>query len=101
MAATRHCWKCGAEYRLPGLPGRLEACPQCNSDLKVCLNCASYDIRSAHQCRDRRADPVAEKHMANYCEYFDMVRREYAPPTQEFSSRETKARDTLKKLLGD
>jgi len=68
--------------------------------LKVCLNCVSYDVRSAHQCRDRRADPVAEKRMANFCEFFDMIRREYTPQGTEFS-REAKARDTLKKLLGD
>ena len=100
MALTRHCWKCGWEYKLPGAPGRLEACHRCNSDLKVCLNCSSYDPRVAQQCRDGRADPVAEKHMANYCEYFDFIRREYARPAGE-PSREAKARDTLKKLLGD
>jgi len=68
--------------------------------LKVCLNCVSYDPRVAQQCRDRRAEPVAEKHLANYCEWFDMVRREYTPPVEE-RSRENKARETLKKLLGD
>jgi ribosome-binding protein aMBF1 (putative translation factor) len=103
MALTRHCWKCGAEYKLPGGPGRLETCEQCGADLKVCRNCASYDPRVAHQCRDRRADPVAEKHLANYCEYFEMIRREFTAPHQDASdlSRETKARDALKKLLGD
>ena len=100
MAMTRHCWKCGTEYKLPGMPGRLESCPKCGSDLKVCLNCVSYDSTVAHQCRDRRADPVAEKHMANYCEYFEMIRREFKSPEEE-NSRENKARETLKKLLGD
>jgi hypothetical protein len=100
MALTRHCWKCGTEYKLPGAPGRSEACHCCNSDLKVCLNCVSYDRRVAEQCRDRRADLVAEKHMANYCEYFEFVRREFVPPTED-RHRESKARDTLKKLLGD
>lgn len=99
MALTRHCWKCGAEYTLPGTPGRSEAC-RCGADLKVCLNCISYDPRVAQQCRDRRADPVAEKHVANYCEYFEMVRREFVPPNQDVS-RENKAREALKKLLGD
>jgi len=64
------------------------------------LNCVSYDARLAYQCKDRRADEVAEKHLANYCEYFDMVRREYVAPKQD-TSRENKARDSLKKLLGD
>ena len=100
MAKTKHCWKCGQEYTLPGLPGRSETCHQCSSDLKVCLNCVSYDARVAEQCRDRRADPVAEKHLANYCEYFEMVRREFVPPAED-ASRESKARDALKKLFGD
>ena len=100
MALTRHCWKCGTEYKLPGGPGRSETCHTCGSDLKVCLNCVSYDRRVAHQCRDGRADPVAEKHLANYCEYFEMIRREYAPPAGD-QSRENKARESLKKLLGD
>jgi len=97
---TRHCHHCGCEYKLPGSPGRLETCLQCGADLKVCLNCIHYDKAVAEQCRERRADLVHEKHMANFCEYFDMIRREYTPQGTEFS-REAKARDTLKKLLGD
>src|SRR5215471_10362093 len=99
MAMTRHCWKCGAEYKLSGSPGRSESC-LCGADLKVCLNCVSYDPRVAEQCRDRRADLVGDKHVANYCEYFEFVRREYVPPGGD-SSREDKARNALKKLLGD
>jgi ribosome-binding protein aMBF1 (putative translation factor) len=96
----RHCHQCGWEYVLPGLPGRTESCHQCGADLKVCLNCVSYEPRVAHQCRDRRADPVAEKQMANFCEYFDFVRRTWVPRTQ-VDAREEKARENLKKLFGD
>ena len=102
MALMRHCWKCGSEYKLPGTPGRSETCDRCSADLKVCLNCVSYDRSVAYQCRDRRAEPVEEKHAANYCEYFEMARREYVPTRDAFgASREASARDTLKKLLGD
>jgi hypothetical protein len=97
MPLTRHCWKCGTEYKLSGFPGRSETCP-CGADLKVCLNCVSYDARAAQQCRERRADPVAEKHQANYCEYFEFIRREFIPPKED-TSREVKAREALKKLL--
>lgn len=100
MALTRHCWKCGSEYKLAGSPGRSETCDCCGADIKVCLNCVSYDQRAAYQCRDRRAEPVEEKHMANYCEYFEFARREFVPKPQDVA-REAKARDTLKKLLGD
>jgi hypothetical protein len=102
MALTRHCWKCGREYTLAGTPGRSETCI-CGADLKVCLNCVSYDLRAAHQCRDRRAEPVFDKQMANYCEYFEMIRREYVPKSKDVAdtSRESKARDAMKKLFGD
>ena len=97
---TRHCWKCGTEYKLAGAPGRSETCESCLADLKVCLNCVSYDRAVAYQCRDRRADPVEEKHTANYCEYFEMARRVFVPPPEE-KSREARARAQLKNLLGD
>ncbi len=96
---TRHCWKCGRDYTLAGSPGRSETC-ECGADLKVCLNCVSYDPKVAYQCRDRRADPVEEKHLANYCEYFEMARRVFVAPAEEHS-RESKARDQLKKLFED
>ena len=97
---TRHCHQCGWVYPLTGLPGRGECCHQCGADLKVCLNCASYDARAAHQCRDGRADPVAEKHLANFCEWFDFIRR-HGTPKAEPNQREEAARDKLKKLFGD
>ena len=60
----------------------------------------SYDPKVAHQCRDRRADPVAEKHAANFCEYFEMIRRAFAPKA-EADPRESVSRDQLKKLFGE
>ena len=85
---------------MPGLPGRTESCHRCGADLKVCLNCVSYDPHVAHQCRDRRADPVGEKQMANFCEYFEFIRRLWVAKT-EANSREASARENLKKLFGD
>ena len=96
--ATRHCWKCGVEYQNRASPGRSEAC-DCGADLKVCLNCTSYEPRMAQQCKDRRADPVADKHLANFCEYFDFLRREWKGKNAD--AREESARDKLKKLFGD
>lgn len=96
---TRHCHQCGWEWTIKGPPGRIETCHQCGADLKVCLNCASYDPKVAYQCRDRRADEVAEKHMANFCEFFDFTRREWKGKGKD--AREEAARDKLKKLFGD
>jgi hypothetical protein len=60
----------------------------------------SYDKTVACECRDRRAEEIAQKDRSNFCEYFDLARREFVP-VQEQSTREDKARDQLKKLLGD
>ena len=84
---------------MSGQPGRTETCDRCGADLKVCLNCMHYDLRSAYQCRERRAEPVGEKHMANFCEYFEFVKRVFAGKGTD--SREERARANLKKLLGD
>jgi hypothetical protein len=100
MAATRHCWKCGTEWTFHRLPGRNETCERCGSDLKVCLNCVSYDKTVAYECRDRRAEEVAQKDRSNFCEYFDMTRREFVAP-QDGDGREDAARARLRKLLGD
>jgi hypothetical protein len=100
MKETRHCHRCGAEYAFNRTPGRSETCGQCGWDLKVCLNCVYYDTTVAYQCRERRADPVEEKHVANYCEYFDMAKRVWVAKPGE-TKREDAARSTLKKLLGD
>ena len=97
---TRHCYKCGWEWTLPGQPGRTDSCHHCGSDMKVCLNCPSYDPRAAHQCRDRRSDPVAEKHTANFCEYFEMAKRVFVA-AERVDLREAAAREQLKKLFGD
>lgn len=99
MALTKHCHKCGWEWPLAPLPGRNDSCHQCGVDMKVCNNCVSFDLKVAYQCRDRRADAVQDKHMANFCEYFEFVRREWAGAKAD--ALEEKARDQFKRLLGD
>lgn len=96
---TRHCHKCGWDYPLDGLPGRSECCHQCDADFRVCLNCLHHDPRAAHQCRESRAEPVAEKASANFCEYFDFIRREWQGA--KTNPRESDAREKLRKLFGD
>ena len=95
----RHCHKCGWEWSLAGIRAE-QSCHKCGADLRVCLNCVSYDARAAHQCRDRRAEPVFEKHLGNFCEYFEFVRRDFVAKDEK-NSREEAARAQLKKLFGD
>ncbi|HVY72290.1 MAG TPA: hypothetical protein VHH73_20315 [Verrucomicrobiae bacterium] len=98
---TRHCHKCGWEWTLGGRqPGRSESCHRCGADLRVCLNCTSYDPRAAHQCRDRRAEPEADKASGNFCEYFEIARRVFVPKN-DANPRESAAREQMRKLFGD
>ncbi|HEV2694395.1 MAG TPA: hypothetical protein VG347_15995 [Verrucomicrobiae bacterium] len=73
---------------------------KCRADLRVCLNCQSYDRNVAEQCRERRADLVLEKALGNFCEYFEFIRRPWAGK-EVINAREEAARAQLKKLFGD
>ena len=73
---------------------------KCRADLRVCLNCQSYDPHVAEQCRERRADLVLEKAVGNFCEYFEFVRRPWVGKEVK-NAREEAARSQLKKLFGD
>ena len=73
---------------------------KCRADLRVCLNCVHYDPRAAQQCRERRAEPVLEKYVGNFCEYFEFALRVWKPRA-ETNPREAAAREHLKKLFGD
>jgi hypothetical protein len=100
MPANRHCYKCGEPWVISGQPGRGEICMKCRSDLRVCLNCMHYDRSVAYQCRERRAEPVLEKDVGNFCEYFDFAFRQWTSKNDP-NSREAAAREQLKKLFGD
>jgi hypothetical protein len=95
---TRHCHRCGWDWTFREQPGRSETCPQCRADLRVCLNCHQHARNYANQCRDSRAEPVSDKDVANFCEYFDFARRTWAGAKS--NSREDEARAKLKDLLG-
>jgi hypothetical protein len=73
---------------------------KCRADLRVCLNCVHYDPRAAQQCRERRSEPVLEKHVGNFCEFFEFAIRDWKPKAGD-NSREDAARERMKKLFGD
>ena len=97
----RHCHKCGKEWALDGQPGRSESCHGCNEeDLRICLNCISYDAGVAYQCRERRAEPVTEKHRSNFCEHFDFALRDWSVEGTG-NTRADEARNAFDNLFGD
>ena len=97
---TRHCHKCGKEWTLDGQPGRSESCHGCNEALRICLNCIFYDAGVSYQCRERRAEPVTEKHRSNFCEYFDFALRDWSGEGTG-NTRADEARNAFDILFGD
>jgi hypothetical protein len=73
---------------------------KCRADLRVCLNCAHYDPRVAHQCRERRAEPVLEKHIGNFCEYFEFAIRDWKPKAGGPFTRRCRAGEDEKTVWG-
>ena len=63
------CYKCGATFEIEKV-SRRDECPQCGTDLRVCLNCAFYAESKANACAEPQAEPVKEKERANYCDFF-------------------------------
>jgi hypothetical protein len=93
------CWKCGAELQGVILPlSRREVCRACNAEQHVCKLCRHFDPKVASACREERAETVANKERANFCDYF-------APKSGAFQAKElTKqaaARQQLADLFGD
>jgi hypothetical protein len=63
------------------------------------VNCLFHDRSAAYECRERRAEPVADKETANFCEYFEFRSRVWAGTGSD--PRGDRARAALKDLLGD
>jgi hypothetical protein len=82
------CYHCQQAIESKERIGRRDTCPNCGSDLRCCLNCLFYDPHAAQACREPNAEPVLDKEMGNFCEYFAFNdnRRPHAP-TSAVSAR--------------
>lgn len=52
--------------------GHATVCPSCGRPLKVCLNCRYYDPNAYHECLEDIEEPVFDKDLANFCDFFVM-----------------------------
>lgn len=48
-----------------------QQCPKCNSDLRTCKNCVSFDPGARFQCRKPITERVAKKDERNQCAVFE------------------------------
>ncbi len=70
------CYRCQAslENVIPerGSIGRYTLCPQCHSEVRVCLNCKHFDPTFYNECREPVSERVVDKEKANFCELFSI-----------------------------
>ena len=93
------CWKCGSELKKLLLPfSRSEECSSCNADLRVCRGCKNYAADVADACTEERAEFVADKDRANFCDYFDPHVTAYRKQDDADAQR---ARNKLAELFGE
>lgn len=55
-----------------------DECPFCGGDLHICLLCEFYDANAYRQCRESIREPVRDKDKANYCDFFQVSKRNAA-----------------------
>lgn len=64
-----NCARCGAT--LPAPPWfRRDTCPNCDADLRACVQCDFYAPGHYNDCREPQAERVTDKERANTCDYF-------------------------------
>ena len=69
----KNCSVCKEElFILDDKVGRLDACPHCNVDLHACNQCRFYSPGRHNDCAEPRSDPVPEKTMSNFCDWFEL-----------------------------
>jgi hypothetical protein len=91
---TLACHACGRRLELAGPPGRRDECPHCAAELRCCRQCLRYDEDAALPCREPQAEVPAEKHRANFCEYF-AVATDPSCRTEDGAARARAAFDAL------
>jgi hypothetical protein len=78
----KKCHKCGSAIDVETV-SRRDECHACGSDLRVCLNCAFYDVGRANQCFEPQAERVKEKDRSNYCDFFQFRQEGQKTPVRE------------------
>ncbi len=94
----RACHFCGHAVAEDLPLGRSTACPQCQRDLKICLNCQFYAPGAHWDCRETISEPVREKDRGNFCDFF---RFKSTPDPVGDASAPARSKETLRRLFGD
>ncbi len=90
-----NCFKCKKEIILNHIKkiGFREICPDCSSDLHVCLNCQYYMPGKPNDCNVPNTEFVSKKYERNFCEDFK--------PSDRKIKEQSSKKDIAKKLFKD
>ena len=89
------CYRCGTRFDGERVQVR-GVCSHCAAFLHCCRNCDFYAPGLANECREPRAERVADKGQGNFCDWF---RPATAPRTAPDASA-SGARAALNALFG-
>ena len=95
----RVCARCGAKVDHAGVVGRNLTCSNCNAYLHSCVNCRFYRPGKHNDCTEPQAELVADKRVANFCDFFAMKEARGSEHTPGDSKRDQARRD-FDKLFG-
>jgi hypothetical protein len=85
------CWFCGSPISDEEPLGRSLRCTNCGKDLRVCRNCRFFLPGSRGDCGESRAEMVADKEGANFCDWFSLDPRFRSDTTGEKKARNAAA----------
>ncbi len=90
-----YCYSCGSELPDTLQIGRSTACPTCDKDVRVCLNCAFYAPGAHWDCRETISEPVRDKERANFCDSFSPSPEPRKARTNDPAAKAKKRFDSL------
>lgn len=89
------CHQCETEIAVSyctEIIGRRDTCPSCATDLRCCLNCRFYDPQLSNACREPNVEPVRDKDMGNFCDYFALGERGSRPAADHTKGTDARAK---------
>jgi hypothetical protein len=96
VAASLHCYRCGASLEALSLPlARLDECPKCRVQLHVCRMCTRFTTRLPKGCTEEDAPDVRDKKSANFCDYFKPNPAAFDPAEQNAQAAARASLDSL------
>ncbi len=88
------CYRCGTRFDGERVPVR-GVCSRCAAFLHCCRNCDFYAPGLANDCREPRAERIADKEQGNFCDWFRP-----APNPRPAATSASSARAALDALFG-